>query len=262
MVGALDGKVAWVTGAGSGIGEAAAHALAGQGALVVLTGRRPEALAEVAAAIASAGGRAVAAPGDVTDSGAVAAIAARIVADHGRLDILLNNAGANVTDRAWSSLTSAGVDAVIGANLQSAFYCVLAALPPMRANGGGIIIHTASWAGRHPAPVSGPAYGAAKHAMLAMSHLLNEEEAVHGIRSTALCPAEVSTAILDRRPVPVPAAARARMLQPADMGDIIRYVATLPPHVCINEIVISPTWNRVFASVREADEESARASPG
>lgn len=249
----LEDRIAWVTGAGSGIGEAAARALADEGALVLLTGRRPEALAAVAGAIASGGGRAVIAAADVTDKGAVAAVAARIAAEHGRLDILVNNAGANIPDRAWSTLTMEGADAVIDANLRSAFYCVVASLPLMRAGGGGVIIHTASWAGRHLAPISGAAYSAAKHAVVAMSHLLNAEEAVHGIRSTALCPAEVSTPILDRRPVPIPAAARARMLQPADLGDLVRYVATLPPHMCINEIVVSPTWNRMFEAVRDAD---------
>ena len=249
----LDDKIAWVTGAGSGIGEAAARALAAEGALVVLTGRRHEALEAVAAAIVSGGGRAVVAPGDVTDKSAVAGIAARLSAEHGQLDILVNNAGANISERAWSVLTMDGADAVIDANLRSAFYCVLASLPLMRAGGGGVIIHTASWAGRHLAPVSGAAYSAAKHAVVAMSHLLNAEEAVHGIRSTALSPAEVSTPILDKRPVPIPAAARERMLQPSDLGDLVRYIATLPPHVCINEIVVSPTWNRMFDAVRTAD---------
>ena len=250
-MGQLDDKIAWVTGAGSGIGEAAAHALARDGAIVVLTGRREEALEAVAAAVAAAGGQAAVRPGDVTDKDAVEAIAAGIAAEHGRLDILVNNAGANIPDRAWSALTMDGVDAVIDANLKSAFYCVIASLPLMR-QGGGVIIHTASWAGRHLAPVSGSAYSAAKHAVVAMSHLLNAEEAVHGIRSTALCPAEVSTPILDRRPVPTSAEARAKMLQPSDLGDLVRYVATLPPHVCLNEIVVSPTWNRMFDAVRAA----------
>jgi NADP-dependent 3-hydroxy acid dehydrogenase YdfG len=119
----------------------------------------------------------------------------------------------------------------------------------MRRQGGGVLIHTASWAGRYPSPVSGAAYSAAKHGMIAMSHLLNAEECIHGIRSTALCPAEVATPILDKRPVPIPAAERARMLQPSDLADLIVHIATLPPHVCINEVVISPTWNRMFAAV-------------
>ena len=240
----LAGKTAWITGAGSGIGEASALALAEAGARVILTGRRADALEAVADRVRDRAGEVVVRPGDVTDKAAVAAIAAA----HDAIDILVNNAGANVADRAWASLTPENVDVVVGANLSSAFYCALAVLPAMRARGDGLLIHTASWAGRYPAPVSGAAYSAAKHAVIAMSHLLNAEEGVHGIRSTALCPAETATPILDKRPVPVPDAERARMLQPADLGALVRFVATLPRHVCLNEIVVSPTWNRMFAS--------------
>ena len=88
-----------------------------------------------------------------------------------------------------------------------------------------------------------------------MSQLLNAEECVNGIRSCVLCPAEVATPILDQRPVKASAEQRARMLQPADLGDLIRYVASLPPHVCLNEVVISPTWNRMFAATVEAEAE-------
>ena len=116
----------------------------------------------------------------------------------------------------------------------------------MRAQRDGLLIHTASWAGRHPGRISGAAYSAAKHAVLTMSHLLNEEEHPNNIRSCVISPAEVATPILDKRPVPVPPEERARMLQPSDLGDVIRYVATLPPRVCINEILLSPTHNRLF----------------
>jgi NADP-dependent 3-hydroxy acid dehydrogenase YdfG len=81
-----------------------------------------------------------------------------------------------------------------------------------------------------------------------MSHSINMEEFMHGIRSTVLCPAEVATPILDRRPVPVSAEDRARMLQPEHLADLIVYVAKLPPSVCVNEVLISPTWNRGYAS--------------
>lgn len=70
---------------------------------------------------------------------------------------------------------------------------------------------------------------------------------MHGIRSTVLCPAEIATPILDKRPVPVSAEDRARMLQPSDMADLILYIARLPARVCMNEVVISPTWNRGYA---------------
>ena len=242
-----------MTGAGSGIGEAGARALAADGFTVVLTGRREEALRQVAADIGQAGGIAHVQAGDVMQAARVAEIARFIVGTLGRIDVLVNNAGANIPARSWASLTPEGVDQVIGANLSAAFYCVTAVLPAMRAQQDGVLIHTASWAGRHPAPVSGAAYSAAKHGVLVMSQLLNAEECVNGIRSCVLCPAEVATPILDQRPVKATAAQRARMLQPADLGELIRYVASLPPHVCLNEVVISPTWNRMFASVADAE---------
>ena len=246
MVTDLSGKVAWVTGAGSGIGEAAALALARAGATVVLTGRRAEPLEAVARRIASDGGVALAEPADLTDRSAPAAVVRSIAARFGRLDILVNNAGVNIRDRSWHDLTPEGIDAVVEGNLSSAFYCSAAVLPIMRAQKDGVLIHTASWAGRWVSPMPGPAYVAAKHAVVAMSASLNMEELVHGIRSSVICPAEVATPILDRRPEPVSAEDRARMLQPEDLASLILYVATLPPHVCMNEVVISPTWNRGY----------------
>ncbi|MET7242046.1 SDR family oxidoreductase [Methylobacterium sp. EM32] len=242
----LAGKVAWVTGAGSGIGEAAALALAGAGARVVLTGRREEPLRALAARIAEAGGEAVVEPGDVTDAARITAIVEGIASRFGRLDVLVSNAGSNVRERRWDALSPQGAQEVIQANLSSAFYASLAVLPLMRAQGDGVLIHTASWAGRFVSPVSGPAYTAAKHAVVAMSHSINMEECVNGIRSTVLCPAEVATPILDKRPVPVTPEDRARMLQPDDMAALILFVATRPKHVCLNEVVISPTWNRGY----------------
>ncbi len=244
----LAGKVAWVTGAGSGIGEAAAVALAGEGARVVLTGRRADALQRVADRIAAAGGTATVEPADLAQSAAVDRIAAAIGQRFGRLDILVNNAGLNIVEREWSRLKPEGVDAVIGADLNAAFYCSIAVLPIMRAQQDGLLIHTASLAGRFVGPLSGPAYTAAKHGMVAMSHSINMEECVNGIRSCALCPGEVATPILDKRPVPVSAEERARMVQPEDCADLIRYIACLPPHVCINEVLISPTWNRGYVA--------------
>jgi len=248
----LGGKVAWITGGGSGIGEAAARALAAAGATVVLSGRRAEALEAVAGAIAGAGGTAHVRPGDVTAKDDVAATVAWLEAELGRIDILVNNAGTNITDRSFARLSPEGIDQLIQTNLTAAFYCASAVLPAMRRQGDGVLIHTASWAGRHMGVVSGAAYSAAKHAVVVMSHMINEEECLHGIRSCALCPAETATPILDRRPQPVPPEERARMLQPDDLGDLIRYVACLPPHVCMNEVVISPTRNRMFEAVRKA----------
>ena len=185
----LEGKVAWVTGAGSGIGEAGAVALAQEGATVVLMGRRKQALEAVAERInASGGGKAT----------------------------------------------------------------VQAALPIMRAQKDGVMIHTASWAGRHIGPISGPAYTAAKHGMVAMSHTINLEDGMNGIRSSVLCPGEVATPILLNRPIPETPETMARMIQPQDMGALIAFIARQPAHVCINEVLITPTHNRGYIGIMQA----------
>jgi len=248
-MGKLEGKVAWITGAGSGIGEATAHAMAKEGAIVALTGRRKEPLDTVAHAIEKAGGKALVEPGDVMDKAMAPAVVARIIKATGRLDVLVNNAGTNVTARTFAVLTPENLDYVIQANLNGAYYCVLAVLPQMRAQKDGVLIHTSSWAGRYVSPLSGTAYTASKHAVVAMSHSLNMEEFRNGIRSSAICPHEISTPILETRPVKVTEEERARMLQSEDMANLYVYIATQPPHVCINEVTIAPTWNRAYLNM-------------
>jgi NADP-dependent 3-hydroxy acid dehydrogenase YdfG len=184
--------------------------------------------------------------GDVTSAGRVREIASHVLERQGRIDILVNNAGLNVQQRSWQELTTAGVDQVIGGNLLGPYYAVIAVLPAMRAQQDGLLIHTSSWAGRFVSKVAGSAYSAAKHGVVAMSYSINQEEFRNGIRSTVICPAEVATPIMDKRPVPVSAEDRARMLQPDDLAASILHVALAPRHVCINEIVLSPTWNRSY----------------
>ncbi len=244
---ALQGKVAWVTGAGSGIGEASALALAGDGAAVVLSGRRAEAIEATAETIRAAGGTAETAPLDIADQAAVAAVAAGIAERHGRLDILVNSAGLNVLERHWDQITPENWRAVIGVDLDGAFYCTQAVLPAMRAQGGGLIIHISSWAGRYDTKITGPAYNAAKHGLNAMNASLNIEEGKNGIRGCVICPGEVATPILDKRPVPVSDEDKARMLQQQDLGATVLFVARMPAHACVNEILISPTYNRLNA---------------
>jgi NADP-dependent 3-hydroxy acid dehydrogenase YdfG len=244
----LDKKIAWVTGAGSGIGEAAALALADEGAIVVLSGRRKEPLQAVARAIQERGGEAMVEAADLTKAADVDAVVKRVLGKFSRLDILVNNAGVNILDRAWKKLSPDGIDALVQGNLSSAFYCARAVLPAMRAQGGGQMIHTASMAGRNVSPLSGPGYTAAKHAVVAMSHTINMEECVNNIRSTALLPGEVNTPILKNRPNPLSEEDLARMLQPEHCGDLIRYLACLPDGVTINEVWITPTWNRGYVA--------------
>ncbi len=246
-MGQLDGKIAWVTGAGSGIGEAAALALAGEGATVILTGRTLDKLEDVARRINQTGTAHVQ-QADLTDKDQVRRVGEWIKATFDRLDILVNNAGVNIVDRHWDKLTPEGIDTLIQGNLVGALYCVTVALPFMRAQQDGIIIHTASMAGRFIGGVSGPIYVTAKHGIVAMSHGLNMQECINGIRSTVFLPGEVATPILDKRPNPVGPEVRARMVQPADCGDLIRYVACLPKHVVMNEVHLAPTWNRGYVA--------------
>jgi len=248
----LKGQVAWITGAGSGIGAGTALAYASAGMRLVLTGRREAELKQVAALVAERGGSARIAPLDVVDADAVQAVADSIAQQEGRLDVLVNSAGLNVLKRNWKHLERAGWDQVLRIDLDGTFYCCHAVLPMLRKQGGGLIINVSSWAGRHVGAVTGPAYSAAKFGVNAMTESLNIEEGIHGIRATAVCPGEVSTPILDKRPVPVSAADRARMVQADDCGELMLFLARMPAHVCINDVTISPTWNRGYVAQAQA----------
>jgi len=245
----LNGKVAWITGAGTGIGEAAALALAAEGMRVVLSGRRVDKLEDVAARI---GPLAEVVALDVADKHVVTRVADDILARHGRIDVLVASAGLNAKARNWHVLSMDDWDRVIRVDLDGAFYCARAVLPMMIKQGDGLIINISSWAGKHVSVVTGPAYTAAKHAMNAMTESINMENGIHGVRACAICPGEVSTPILDQRPVPVTADERARMVQSEDCGAIIAFVAKLPSHVCINELTVSPTWNRGYVAQARA----------
>ncbi|WP_315785738.1 MULTISPECIES: SDR family oxidoreductase [unclassified Bradyrhizobium] len=239
-------RIAWITGGGTGIGEAGALALAADGWTVIVSGRRTAALQAVVAKIAAAGGTAEAVPLDVAKAADVQAAADAILARHGRIDLLVNSAGVNVPKRRWDDMTIEGWNQLVEINLNGVLYCMKAVLPAMRAQQDGTIINVSSWAGRHVSKMPGPAYTSTKHAVLALTHSFNMEECVNGLRACCLMPGEVATPILEQRPVVPSAAEQARMLQPEDLGRTIAFVANMPPRVCVNEILISPTWNRGF----------------
>ena len=237
-------KIAWITGGGSGIGLAGAQALAADGWTVVISGRRADVLDQAVKAI---GGDASAMALDVGNVADVERVAQAIMKQHGRIDLLVNSAGLNVPKRSWADVSTESWDHVVDINLNGLLYCIRAVLPAMRAQKDGCIINIASWAGRFVSKMTGPAYTATKHAVVALTHSLNMEEFQHGIRACALSPGEVATPIMKLRPVPPSEADMARMLQGEDLGRTIAFVANMPPHVCINEILISPTWNRSYA---------------
>lgn len=243
----LDGKRAWVTGGGTGIGAGAALALADAGADVVVSGRRLEPLEKVVSLIEAEGGLARAELLDVSDVDAVAEVAKRI----GRVDILLANAGLNLPKRALFEVTDEDWRTVVDVNLNGVFHPVRAVLPGMKAQGGGQVILISSWAGRYPGRLTGAAYNATKRAVIALGESINEEGGAHGIRSTVIMPGEVATEIMDKRPVPPSAEERARMLQVEDLAATVRFVAEMPPHACVNEVLISPTHNRFYQGFEE-----------
>jgi NADP-dependent 3-hydroxy acid dehydrogenase YdfG len=240
----LAGKVAIVTGAGSGIGQAAAAALARAGANVTVVARSAEALARTVAEIEATGQQALAQPLDVSDWEAVEAAVAATVARFGRVDILVNNAGTNTPRRTLLEASLEDWRRVVDVNLTGAYLCVRAVLPVMRQQGEGTIINIASVAGKTATLLGGAAYSASKAAVLSLTQTINSEYRRHNIRATAISPGEVATPILDRRTVPPTAEERARMLQPEDLAAAIVFVASLPQRACIDDLLIRPTFLR------------------
>lgn len=231
-------KSVWITGASSGIGAAMAQRFADAGYRVALTARGRKNLEAIATTLPDPEA-ALLVPGDVTDREGMTEIARKVADWGGGLDVLCNNAGLNIPGRSWADLDWNSWDQVINVNITGALNVIASCLPIMREQQGGVMIHTSSWAGRFHSPVSGVVYGASKHALSDMSLSLNDEEGKNGIRSTALCPAEVATPLLAKRPG-FDAAKMAIMIQPEDMAKTALFVAEMQPGICLPEIVLSP----------------------
>ena len=239
------GKVVWITGGGSGIGLAGGIELARAGAHVVISGRSAETLKKAEKEIKAAGsGESIAL--DVADQQEVAKGAAEIARRHGRVDVLINSAGINHPKRNFRNVSIDGWNQIVAVNLSGMFYCVQAVLPGMRERKDGLIINISSWAGRYASTLTGPGYNATKHAVVALTESINMEECANGIRATSILPGEVATPILEKRPVPPTPEVRAKMLQPEDLGRAIGFIASLPARACVNELTLTPTWNRFY----------------
>ena len=243
----LKGKVAWITGGGSGIGLAGALELAKAGARIVISGRTQRTNESALAQLKSVGS-AEAIQLDVSDKNAVVRAAADIEKRHGRIDVLVASAGTNIggAKRNFRSMSLEGWDEVVQINLNGLFYCCYAVIPGMRSRKDGLIINISSWVGRYANALTGPAYNATKRAVIAVTESINMEECTNGIRATSILPGEVATPIMEKRPVPPSPEERARMAQPEDFGAAILFVATLPARTCVNELIISPAWNRLL----------------
>jgi 3-oxoacyl-[acyl-carrier protein] reductase len=190
--GRLEGKVAVVTGAGSGIGRATAERFAREGAEVVVVDVDRETAAESAAAIEGAGGTAVSIPTDVADDEAVEAMASAALERFGRVDALVSNAGVldefepahETSDETWRR--------ILGVNLDGMFFTARALLPQMLERGAGAIVNVASTAGLNGGN-GGAAYTASKHAVIGFTRQLCFDYARRGIRCNVICPGAVET---------------------------------------------------------------------
>jgi NADP-dependent 3-hydroxy acid dehydrogenase YdfG len=235
----LEAKVVLVTGGGSGVGAAIARQFAQAGAQVVVVGRRAEQLQATCDAITS-GKPARLAVADVADRAQVTALVEQVVGEFGRLDILVNNAGVNTPARRLEQLSAEDWDYLMTVNATGSFNMIQAALPQMRSQRDGLIINISSISGLRASSLAGAAYSASKHALNALSKVVGQEEEQHGIRSTIISPGDINTPLLDKRPVPVSAEQRAKILQPDDIAAAALFVATLPPHVSVPQLVIKP----------------------
>ncbi len=243
-MGHLDGQVAIITGAGTGIGRETALMFADEGARLVLAGRRIEPLNEVVELIKTKDGTAVARSVDLEDGDAAAALGEWTLQEFGQVDVLVNNAGHSSRVRSIRYVGVEEWESVFKVNVEGVFRLTQSVVGSMIERGGGTVITTSSYAALHPGLLGGSAYSAAKAASYNMMRGINAELNSRGIRASTILPAEVDTPILNNRPHNPDAEARATMMLPEDVAAAILLCATLPGRTVIEEIVMSPTQPR------------------
>jgi NADP-dependent 3-hydroxy acid dehydrogenase YdfG len=236
----LAGTVALVTGGGSGIGLETARLLLAEGAKVAITGRKADRL-RAAAETLKGGDRLMWHAADVSVPSQVDALVAAVQKQFGRVQLLVANAGLNIKERSFRELTPERWDYLMGGNVHGAFQCMRAVVPAMVEAKDGLIIIVNSISGKRANPLGGPAYAAAKFALRGLATALAAEERTNGLRVSTIYPGEVNTPILEDRPTPVTEAHKQAILQPEDVARTVLFIATMPKHVSIPEIIITPT---------------------
>lgn len=241
----LEGKVALVTGASSGIGEGTALALAAAGATVAVAARRADRLEGLVGKIVAAGGKALALPGDMTDEKDAVRVVEETVVRLGRIDILINSAGVMQA----GGIENCDVDEyrrVFDINLFATLYTCNAAVPHMLQQGGGDIVTISSLAGRKGGPQTN-AYSASKHAVNSMTDAMRQELGGRNIRVCTLMPGATTTEVGDsisdpnwRKAIQAHVAKDGAVL-PSEVGDTIVFILSLPRRVNISEICVRPT---------------------
>ncbi len=241
----LEGKVALVTGGGTGIGEAAALALAAAGAEVAITGRRKARLNEVVAAIAALGGKALAIQSDVRVEADAFGAVDEVVATFGRLDIVVNSAGVNEAG-GIQSLDLDGWRKVIDINLWGTIYTCKAAVLHLKASGGGDIINISSTAGRRAAGLFA-SYATSKHGVNGFTESIRQELGADNIRVSVVEPGATETEIASSVSDPQWAAmmqqhvSKDGAMKAGDIADAILFILALPRRANVSQILIRPT---------------------
>ena len=234
-------RTVWITGAGSGVGRAVAQSAAAGGARVALTGRRADALAETASLVQNQGAEALELVCDATRPDELAAAYSALRSAWGTPTDLVLSAGLNAPKRYWRDQSMSEFEAIVSTNLTATAATVDLVLPDLRAAGGGVVVFVSSVSGWQFSPDAGVAYSASKTAVGSLAAHLNFQENRHGIRACAVCPGDIDSDFLSLRPVVPGEGDREQMLSPADVARTVQFVLDSPPHVCINELVVTPT---------------------
>ncbi len=229
----LNGKVAWVTGSGRGIGRAIARILAQHGARVVLSARTVAEIEAVAAEINEAGKQAMAMPCDVRQADQVNRLVVGVQRTYGEIDILINNAGVAVFDKV-TDISEGDWDAMSATNLKGAFLCTQAVLPGMIERKYGHIINVVSVAGKKPY-YKCAGYCASKYGLLGFTEVLRMETREHGIRVTALMPGATDTQLWGERDVD-----HGKMIQPEEIAESVIAILQAGEGATVEDLVIRP----------------------
>ncbi len=245
MAGKLDGKVAVVTGASSGIGEATVRALAKEGAAVVAGARRRERLDALVEDVSREGGKAIAVECDVTDEGQAHGLVRRAVEEYGSIDVLVNNAGVMLLSTVGKGLSDQW-RTMFEVNVLGLLYATDAAVEAMKRQGSGHLVNVSSVAGRKVTRDSSGVYAGSKFAVNAISEGLRQELIGDNIRVTIVEPGAVATELPDHitdedARESLSGLMSLERLQAEDIADAIVYAVTQPGRVSVNEILIRPT---------------------
>ena len=245
----LEGKVAVVTGASSGIGEATAEALAAEGASVVLAARREERLADLSKRIEEGGGKVLAVACDVADEGQAHGLIQKATEEFGRVDILVNNAGVMLLSTVGKGLSDQWRQ-MFDVNVLGLLYTTDAAIESMKRQGSGHLVNISSVAGRKVTRDSSGVYAGSKFAVGAISEGLRQELLQNNIRVTIVEPGAVETELTDHitdedARESLGGLLNLEILQAEDIANAIVYAVTQPERVSVNEILIRPTQQPV-----------------